>query len=252
MSSFQIGDMVKFVNEIGGGVVVRIANGLIYVQDETGFDIPMRENELIRLSDMSGAGRMFNGEEMQGLPTAEELRRKAEEESREPARREQQIRNLKEKFTGSADDDDIDKLRDENRRLRSQVDSLTDRVNQLQAQLSRLQQLNVQKVSNNILSQYLVAPGEAEVDLHIEKLHDRPSQLPDAEKHNIQLRFFRTCLNHAILNNMKKVIFIHGVGRGVLKSEIQRELDQYDNLSYMDAPFSKYGAGAIEVYFKTK
>ena len=70
---FQIGDQVKFVNEIGGGVVVRIAGGLIYVQDETGFDIPMQENELIRLADMSGAGRMFNGNPMEGLPTAEEL-----------------------------------------------------------------------------------------------------------------------------------------------------------------------------------
>ena len=96
----------------------------------------------------------------------------------------------------------------------------------------------------------MVSPGIAEVDLHIEKLHDNPGNLNSDDMLQIQLAFFRTCLNHAVINRMKKVIFIHGVGRGVLKTEMQRELDKYDNLAYMDAPISKYGVGAMEVYFK--
>ena len=42
MSEFKIGDKVKFLNAVGGGVVKRIQGGMIYVEDETGFDMPFR------------------------------------------------------------------------------------------------------------------------------------------------------------------------------------------------------------------
>jgi dsDNA-specific endonuclease/ATPase MutS2 len=64
------------------------------------------------------------------------------------------------------------------------------------------------------------------------------------------MRYFRTCLNHAFENHLKKVTFIHGVGRGILRDEIMAELKKYDNIAVMDAPMRKYGAGAVEVYFK--
>ncbi|MBR1517864.1 MAG: Smr/MutS family protein [Bacteroidales bacterium] len=252
MTKFQVGDKVKFLNAIGGGVVVRIQNGQVFVQDDTGFDMPMAPNELIRMADMTGAGKVFNQDLNVDVADIEEIKRLAAAESKSKALQEEQNRRLREKFTGNSDEQSMDQLSDENRRLRSQVASLKDQVSRLQVQLSRLQSLNAKNLNNNILLQYLVAPGHAEVDLHIEALHDNPSQLSDSEKHNLQLRFFRTCLNHAILNGMKKVTFIHGVGRGVLKTEIQNELDQYDGVSYMDAPISKYGVGATEVYFKTK
>jgi dsDNA-specific endonuclease/ATPase MutS2 len=153
------------------------------------------------------------------------------------------------KFTGSADDD-IDKLREENVRLRSQVANLQDQVKKLKARLEQVQAHNAQKLNENVLLQYMTRPGEAEVDLHIEALTDHPERLSDVEKHELQKRFFRTCLNHALLNGFKKVVFIHGVGRGVLKTEIHNELDLYDNVQYIDAPMSLYGAGATEVYFK--
>lgn len=247
---FQVGDKVKFLNSIGGGVVVRIEGGMVYVEDETGFDMPLPPSELIRLDDMTGAGKIFNNGQDIVFPDAEEIKRRAEQESKARAEQEEQNRRLREKFTGRTDDLDADQLADENRRLRSQVANLKEQLSRLQKQLARLQSLNAQKLNNNVLLQYLVAPDTAEVDLHIEALHDNPAKLSDAEKHNIQLRFFRTCVNAAILNGIKKVTFIHGVGRGVLKTEIQQELDQYDDVSYMDAPISKYGVGATEVYFK--
>ena len=60
MAKFQIGDKVKFLNAIGGGVVTKITDDFVFVQDETGFDMPMQATELIRMADMSGAGKMFN------------------------------------------------------------------------------------------------------------------------------------------------------------------------------------------------
>lgn len=245
MAHFNIGDKVKFLNAVGGGTVTRVTDDFVFVQDDTGFDMPMPPSELIRMADMSGAGRMFNKDVPGQVPSVEEARRQDESKSKAEALN----RKLREKFTGTSDDTSADQLRDENKRLRSQVANLQDQVKKLKQQLTQLQSLNARKLNDNILSQYMVRPDEAEVDLHIETLSDHPERLSDGEKHDLQLRFFRTCLNHAILNNVKKVVFIHGVGRGVLKSDIQRELEQYEGLHYMDAPMSLYGVGATEVYF---
>ncbi|MCQ2273649.1 MAG: hypothetical protein MJZ86_02520 [Bacteroidales bacterium] len=250
MTKFQIGDKVKFLNSIGGGVVTKITADLIFVRDDTGFDMPMPANELIRMADMSGVGKVFNQDVPGHLPSAEEAKRIAEAESKAAAQMAEQNRKLKEKFSGSADDDNAEKLREENKKLRNQVANLQDQVKNLQRRLAQLQSRNARELNDNILMQYMVRPGEAEVDLHIEALHENPDQLADSEKLDIQLRFFRTCLNHAMLNGVKRVVFIHGVGRGVLKTEIQRELDQYGNIQYIDAPMSVYGAGATDVYFK--
>ena len=245
MTKFQIGDKVKFLNSIGGGVVTKITPDFVFVRDDTGFDMPMPPSELIRMADQKGVAKVFNQDVPGELSTAEEAKRAAEAESKAAAKEAELNRKLKgrdqmgatafsAKFTGSADDDDVDKLRDENVRLRSQVANLQHQVN------------------DNVLLQYMTRPGEAEVDLHIEALTDHPERLSDIEKHELQKRFFRTCLNHALLNGFKKVVFIHGVGRGVLKTEIHNELDLYDNVQYVDAPMSLYGAGATEVYIKSK
>lgn len=247
MATFRIGDKVKFLNAVGGGTVTRVTDDFVFVQDETGFDMPMPPTELIRMADRSGAGKMFN-QTLPGSGVQPDNHAGAKPENKAEALN----RKLKEKFTGTSDDSTADQLRDENKRLRSQVASLQDQVKKLKQQLSQLQSLNARKLNDNILSQYMVRPDEAEVDLHIESLADHPERLSDGEKHDLQMRFFRTCLNHAILNNVKKVVFIHGVGRGVLKSDIQRELEQYDGLHYMDAPMSLYGVGATEVYFGGK
>ncbi len=103
--------------------------------------------------------------------------------------------------------------------------------------------------SDHVLEQFFIEPNVAEVDLHIEALLDDCSSVSDHEKFEIQMRFFQKCLNDAIVNHVQKVIFIHGVGSGVLKNEILKELKQYNGLHYFDASMSKYGVGATEVYF---
>lgn len=258
MTKFQIGDKVKFLNSVGGGVVTKITPDFIFVRDDTGFDMPMPPSELIRMADMSGVAKVFNqdvpgGEPPLVLKGEPPLASKKEPSIVGSAAREAELnRKLKEKFTGSADDDDVDKLREENVRLRSQVANLQHQVKTLKERLAQVQSHNAKKLNDNVLLQYMTRPGEAEVDLHIEALTDHPERLSDIEKHELQKRFFRTCLNHALLNGFKKVVFIHGVGRGVLKTEIHNELDMYDNVQYVDAPMSLYGAGATEVYIKVK
>ena len=106
----------------------------------------------------------------------------------------------------------------------------------------------VQSKENNILDKHLTDDKTAEIDLHIGELVEDYYLLENAEMLRIQLDYFSKCLNQAYINKIPKLIFIHGVGNGVLKSEIIKVLKTYDNLHYFDASMAKYGVGATEVY----
>ncbi len=88
---------------------------------------------------------------------------------------------------------------------------------------------------------------EKEVDLHIEELIDSIQGMSNGSIIQVQLRHFQKELEDAISRNMKKIVFIHGVGNGKLKDEIRKILKTYPRISFHDASFQKYGAGATEV-----
>jgi len=86
-----------------------------------------------------------------------------------------------------------------------------------------------------------------EVDLHLHELIDTYQQKSDYEKLLFQLNYFRKCMDAAIAHRVKKVIFIHGVGKGTLREEIIHALRDYDRIRHYDAPMRKYGYGALTV-----
>ncbi len=88
---------------------------------------------------------------------------------------------------------------------------------------------------------------EKEVDLHIEELVPNTKGLSNYEMLNIQLEKFEKELDAAMLKNMKKIIFIHGVGNGRLKQEILAILKATSGISYQDASYKEYGFGATQV-----
>lgn len=87
-----------------------------------------------------------------------------------------------------------------------------------------------------------------EVDLHIHQLVRSTKGLTNFDMLNIQLETAKRRLDFAIQKRIQKVVFIHGVGEGVLKDELQYLFNKYDNLKYYDADYQKYGLGATEVY----
>lgn len=89
-----------------------------------------------------------------------------------------------------------------------------------------------------------------EVDLHIDKLVKSYSRLSNYEMLNIQMESAKGQLEFAIKKRMPKLVFIHGVGEGVLKSELEFMLSRYDGISFKEADYRKYGIGATEVYIK--
>lgn len=87
-----------------------------------------------------------------------------------------------------------------------------------------------------------------EVDLHIGKLVPRTGGLSNYDMLNIQLETAKRQLEFAMRKRIQKVVFIHGVGEGVLKAELETLFHRYENLKFYDADYQKYGLGATEVY----
>lgn len=88
----------------------------------------------------------------------------------------------------------------------------------------------------------------ASIDLHIEAIHPKPDSLSNSEKLRIQLEVFEKNLNQAIASGMDQITFIHGIGNGVLRKEIHKQLSQIRNISYFqDTQKDQWGYGATLV-----
>ncbi len=87
-----------------------------------------------------------------------------------------------------------------------------------------------------------------EVDLHIHQLVKSSKGLSNFDILNIQLETAKRQLDFAMKKRIQKVVFIHGVGEGILKEELYYLFKKYDNLKFYDADYQKYGLGATEVY----
>ena len=88
-----------------------------------------------------------------------------------------------------------------------------------------------------------------EIDLHIEKLVNSHRGMSNYDILNLQMETAKRQIEFAGRKRIQKIVFIHGVGEGVLKAELDFLLGRYDNLKFYDADYQKYGIGATEVYF---
>ncbi|MBL4755501.1 MAG: Smr/MutS family protein, partial [Flavobacteriales bacterium] len=59
--------------------------------------------------------------------------------------------------------------------------------------------------------------------------------------------YFSGKLEEAIRKKRKNLIVIHGVGKGTLRAEVRKLLDDYPQITYCDASYATYGYGATEV-----
>ncbi len=98
-------------------------------------------------------------------------------------------------------------------------------------------------------SRFVVLTRQKVVDLHIEELIKDYSSMSNAQIISYQINFFMQEMDKALIDKLHKIVFIHGVGAGVLRSSIREELKRFPNIRYSDAPIEKYGNGATEVEF---
>jgi len=86
-----------------------------------------------------------------------------------------------------------------------------------------------------------------EVDLHIEKLFKDHKRLDPYDIMIIQMDTAQRKLEYAIKNRIPRLVFIHGVGEGVLEKELKYLLGRYV-VSTEPADYRKYGMGATAVF----
>ena len=68
---------------------------------------------------------------------------------------------------------------------------------------------------------------------------------------NIQISHFKSFLNSSIAKKANKIVVIHGVGEGVLRHDIRKELDVYHpSFEFYDASYEEFGYGATEIILK--
>jgi hypothetical protein len=90
-----------------------------------------------------------------------------------------------------------------------------------------------------------------EIDLHINELIENSSGLSNAEILEIQKEKVESEMRLAIQTGVKKIVFIHGVGQGVLKQEVINLLKtKFKKYYFQDASFKEYGYGATMIILR--
>ena len=190
----KIGSEVKFLNDVGGGIVLEIfSNGTASVEGEDGFDMKYNLTELMLVSDS--------------------------------------ITEQEEEY---------------NNKLPDLAKIIAQDVNEERQKLIQkdfeIKYANVRATNQQRRGEHMV------IDLHIHELIDDQSGLQDRTKLDIQLNHFERMMRIAGEQRVKHVIFIHGVGQGVLRHQIRSRLDSYyPDCTVRDGNPREYGAGATEV-----
>ena len=129
------------------------------------------------------------------------------------------------------------------------------KIEEDQHELSKFSDINnpllIQKISDNKPKKSLFTKTKneviLEVDLHINQLVKSTRGLDNYDMLNLQISTAKRKIEYAISKRISKIVFIHGVGEGVLRAELTSLLNRYP-VKYYDASYKKYGLGATEVY----
>ena len=193
MEHFEKGQRVKFLNDVGSAVVLRMEGNLVVVEDEDGFERSVERRELIVAMEPQVEADKYGNT----IPDIATLLAQDVGEKR--------MRELQKEF--------------EVRYQNSQATSMARR------------------------------DAHMEVDLHIHELVDDQRGLPDRAKLAIQMDHFDRMMDIAKREKLRRIVFIHGVGQGVLRHQIRTSLDQHHpDCTYREGDPRKYGRGATEVW----
>jgi len=89
-----------------------------------------------------------------------------------------------------------------------------------------------------------------ELDLHFESFDSNKYDASAHEKFNIQMNTFKRFVNAHLKKKTKRILIIHGVGEGRLKSEILYCLRGRKGYDMYDANYSQRGVGASYIDIK--
>lgn len=98
------------------------------------------------------------------------------------------------------------------------------------------------KAKENVLS----------IDLHIEELVDDHSGMSNFDIIQKQMRELRIFVGKAQDKKVRRIVVIHGVGEGVLRSEVRQFFRGISGTEFYDGNYWEYGQGATVVELKYK
>ena len=240
--SINIGDTVRFLREKGGGKVTGFRKGgLILVEDEDGFEIPMLEGDLVVIPDTG---------------------------STSPAKTPTNAPSVQNCTSGSlpcpptSGGSSINQLVTttkvaQQEALEERVARLEHLVQKLHRQLEQLEAANALRVhAKTTQAGRSDRPGQKalgkdeviEIDLHANALLDTTSGLSATDIKDYQMKIFRQTMEQYKRDHGRRIVFIHGNGDGVLRKAILTELKySYKTCRHQDASFQEYGFGATMV-----
>lgn len=94
-----------------------------------------------------------------------------------------------------------------------------------------------------------------EIDLHFEDLVDVYGEnLRKQEDQALlkQMSVFKDFYYKARSKKVRKLIVIHGFGKGVLRDELHTFLRGQEGVDFLDAPYTEYGHGATQIEIRYK
>jgi len=274
----RIGDRVKFLSDTGSGIVVSIKDTIAMVEMEDGFDVPAPLTDLVAVAkeeELAAIARIGVGDRKPGTS-----RRRAPEEKKEVKKAAAYSRYGKISLVDDYGDDeeivDVAQLRQQYLKNVAALneaavafdnESVGDEPDEdaaVDAEVPGAEKLRVVDMDNlpEVLGVKVAKPAENKpvvrkesseevVDLHAAELLPSTEGMSAGEILEAQMSRFDIVMSLAVKSGKHgRVVFIHGVGSGKLKYELQRRLRRdYPKLSWQDASFAEYGYGAIMVFY---
>lgn len=97
----------------------------------------------------------------------------------------------------------------------------------------------------------IIGYHEKIVDLHMEVLDPSGAFIDSNQFLSFQLQVMEQELDSAIASNYQSIIFIHGIGNGILKNAIFTRLKNHPHVKSCQTKYDpRFGYGAMEVKFK--
>lgn len=267
----EIGDKVRFLNAVGGGKITGFQRGgLVLVEDEDGFEIPVCQAEVVVVPDDDPQAPRSNSHASQKpLDIADVANNILAKSAAKPATASAPVKTASVKSSATstlasvlasvapetlassqsdaAKEPEQESLEARVIRLEMTVKRLTMRLERLEAAKALREKVKADSIANR--EQSRKQKNEIlEVDLHAEELLDTTAGMSPGDIKEYQLKVFRKTMNEHMKEKGRKIVFIHGNGEGVLRRALIDELRRnFKSCEYQDASFQQYGFGATMV-----
>lgn len=224
----DIGDKIKFLDDIGGGTVKGFAReGYAIIVDKDGFEIPYPIKQCVVIEKYEAQPKISQEEKLRYTQQRKEAEAKEAEQKRKLLEKEEKRRFELELRQALKDKYSTDVLSGSGKRQKIKIKAM-------------------QHEEDSLVRE--TAFGVLEVDLHANQLLLTTKGMGNTDILLYQLSKFNEVMRQYHRKKGTQLVFIHGKGEGVLRNALLHELrTKYPQCYWQDAPFHKYGFGATKV-----